>query len=391
MLYAETPTTKRVVIMYFDAASGHRSAAAGLKHALSERYPHWLVSMVNVVDLFDRHDRFGRIVRLGIDRFNRQLIRDKVFDLGGQINLSLLFHDLLGKKGIQLLSTFWADAPPDVVVSVTPMYNPAIYRSVRLVNPDAVCITIPVDFDEVKPRYWFTPKVEQHYLNGTDRLVEQAQAAGIPAQYNHRIAGMIVDPGCYQQPPPDKLAELSRLGLDPSLPTGVLSFGGQGSIYGLRVAQALIRSKIKVNMIFLCGRNKAVYDQISGLDTPYPKLVLDYSPQTPIHYLHLADFAIGKPGAMTITEALITKTPLIALKSRGMRPVQRGNEIWLVKQGVGILANGVEQIIPAIQQVLASPVYAQRAAHESHQAVFEAADLLGTLVHTDHSEASQPA
>ena len=381
--------TKRVAIVFFDAASGHRSAAVGLKRALDERYPHWQVDLVNIVDVFDHHPRFGRIARYGIDRFNRQLKKDRVFDLGGQINLSLLCHDLLSDRGIQQLARFWADSPPDAVVSVTPMYNPALYRSVRLVNPRTICVTIPVDFEEVKPRYWFTPTVEQHYLNGTARLLAQAQTANIPASHNHRIAGMTVDPACYQAVPADIPAALRELGLDPSLPTGLMSFGGQGCTIVQEVATAIAASGLAVNMIFLCGRNTNVQEAISRLPMPYPTCILGYLPETPIQYLHLADFAIGKPGTMTITEALITKTPLVAIKSRGMRPVQRGNEAWLVETGVGILANGVEQVVPAIRQLLASPDdYQQRIAQHTHQAVFEAADLLGQLINQSRLDKS---
>lgn len=370
----------RVAIVFFDAASGHRSAAVGLKRALNERYPDWQVDLVNIVEVFDHHKRFGQICRYGIDHFNRQLKKDRVFDLGGQINLSLLCHDLLSDKGIRQIARFWADAPPDAVVSVTPMYNPALYRSVRLVNPKAVCVTIPVDFEEVKPRYWFTPKVEQHYLNGTERLQAQARKATIPASHNHRIAGMLVDPDCYQRAPADVPAVLRELGLDPALPTGLMSFGGQGCTVVQEVAQAIAASKLAVNMIFLCGHSTAVQEAISRLPMPYPKCVLGYLPETPIRYLHMADFAIGKPGAMTITEALITHTPVVAIKSRGMKPVQRGNEAWLVEKGVGILADGVRQVVPAIRQLLASADYRERATQHAHRAVFEAAEILGSLI-----------
>lgn len=371
---------KHVVVVYFDAASGHRSAAVGLKRALDRCYTDWSVRLVNIVDLFDRHKRFGKIARYGIDRFNRQLKRDKVFDLGGQINLSLLFHDLLGKEGIRQLSTFWQETPPDVVISVTPMYNPALYASVRLVNPSAVCITIPVDFEEVKPRYWFTPRVEQYYLNGTDRLYQQARKAGVPDGQNYRVAGMVVDPLCYETPVLDQRAERARLGLNPDWPTGVISFGGQGCIHLQTIAEAAAQADLRVNLIFLCGRNEVVFNAIQNLKTPYRKRVLGYQTETPIQYLHLADFAIGKPGAMTITEALITKTPLIALKSKGMRPVQRGNEAWLVTHQVGILARHVGEIVPAIQQIITNPVYQQRAATEAHRAIFDVAELIGSLV-----------
>ncbi|MEZ0542397.1 hypothetical protein [Fibrella arboris] len=370
---------KRVDLLYFDAASGHRSAAAGLQSALQAGYPHWPVRMVNIVDIFDHHPRMGPLVRRGIDRFNRQLQKDKVFDLSGQINLSLLFHDLLGEKGRTQLARFWGNTPPDVVVSVTPMYNPALFRSVRLLNPAAVCITIPVDFDEAKPRYWFTPKVPQYYLNATDRLYDQARALGIPDSHNLRISGMPVDPACYQLPPTDRADTLRKLGLDPALPTGFVSFGGQGCSLLTDIAEAVAEAKLAVNLLFMCGRNEAVREAISGLPTPYPKAVMGYTSETPIHYLRLANFAIGKPGAMTLTEAMLTHTPLIALKSRGMRLVQRGNEDWLLNKQVGLVVNGPRQVASAIKQVVVSPEYRQRAAKQSHRGVFEAVTQIGQL------------
>lgn len=371
---------KQIAIVYFDAASGHRSAAAALKRVLDEDYPAWQTDTINIVDVFDHHKRLGPVARYGIDRFNRQLKKDRVFDLNGHINLGLLSHDLLKERGIRQLARYWADAPPDAVVSVTPMYNPALFQSVRMVNPKAICITIPVDFEQPKARYWFTPKTEQHYLNGTERLWQQARQLGIPDSHNHRLSGMIADPACYLPAPPNRAEMLRQLGLDPALPTGLMSFGGQGCTLLLDTAKVVAGSKLAVNMLFLCGRSDNVRRAIEQIPAPYPRLALGYLPDTPVPYLHLADFAIGKPGTMTITEALITQTPLIAIKSRGMRLVQRGNEEWLVEKGVGILADGVREVVPAIRQILSSDDYRQRTAEHLHRAIYEAAAILGRLV-----------
>jgi hypothetical protein len=375
---------KKIDILFFDAASGHRSSAMGLQQVLQQQQPNWLIRCVNVVDIFDRHPRFGWIVRTGIDRFNRQLQRDRVFDLKGQINLSLLFHDLLSRQDFQQIAQFWQESAPDMVVSVTPMYNPALYQAARLVNPQVVCVTIPVDFEEAKPRYWFTPKVPQHYFNGTDRLVAQAKAVGIPDAFNHRVSGMVIDPQCYVIPDIDRTQALIELGLNPRYTTGIVSFGGQGCVHSMEIAKQIAKARLPINMIYLCGRNQAVFDQLNQLSTPYPKAVLGYLPETPIHYLHLADFAIGKPGSMTITEALITGTPLIIFQSRGMSPVQHGNEDWVRANQVGIMIKYPEQIGDAISTLLATPKYADNAQNQYHHAVFEVANLICDLMGNPH-------
>jgi processive 1,2-diacylglycerol beta-glucosyltransferase len=374
---------KKIDIVYFDAGSGHRSSARGLERALAAARPAWRVRMVNIVDVFAPNKQFHRIVCAGINHFNRHLKREKVFDLKGLINLSLMFHDLLSSRGIREISNFWKDDPPDTVVSVTPMYNPALFRSARLANPKVQCITIPVDFEEVKARYWFTPKVEQHYLVATGRLAEQAKAARIPDSFVHRISGMPIDPEFYDGPKVNVTTELERLGLDPELPTGLVSFGGQGSVLVSEIARSLAKSNIKLNLIFLCGRSSEVYEELNEMKTPDRKLVLNYTKDTPIFYQHLADFIIGKPGSMTITEALIARKPLIAIKSRGMSPVQRGNEEWVKEHGVGIIVAGMDELPAIVSEVMTSDYYRLNAAREFHQGVFEAAERICSLTETN--------
>ncbi|MCI0661271.1 MAG: hypothetical protein L0220_09385 [Acidobacteria bacterium] len=371
---------KKIDIIYFDAGSGHRSSARGLEQAISAARPDWRVRMLNIVDVFAPNKQFHGIVCAGINHFNRQLKREKVFDLKGLINLSLMFHDLLSPKGIREISDFWKGDPPDTVVSVTPMYNPALYRSVRLSNPKVQCITIPVDFEEVKARYWFTPKIEQHYLVATDRLERQARAANIPESFIHRISGMPIDPEFYEESKVNVTEELERLGLDPELPTGVVSFGGQGSVLLSEIAKSIARSTLKLNMIFLCGRHSDVHQELSALKTPYRKLALSYTKETPIYYQRLAQFIIGKPGAMTITEAMIARKPVIAIKSRGMSPVQRGNEEWVKEHGVGVIVGDMDELPAAVRDVITSDHYRRNAEREFHRGVFEAARYVCALV-----------
>src|ERR1044072_6072885 len=229
----------RIAIVYFDAASGNRSAAAALKKVLQNRNPLCQVRMINITDIFGNHRVFGKFVRAGIKYFNRQLKRDRVINLRALINLSIKCHDLVGPKGIQKIAGYWNSFPPDIVISVTPMYNPVLYGSAMQVNPGVKCITIPVDFEEVRSRYWFTPKVEQYYFNATDALQKQAAEAGISEHYRFRISGMPVDESAYELPPPDRNVQLRTIGFNPNWPVGFLSFGGQGTRNVLDIARAL--------------------------------------------------------------------------------------------------------------------------------------------------------
>ena len=368
--------TKNIDIVYFDAASGHRSAAIALKHAIASKYPSYVIRTINLVDIFDHHPVFGKIARAGIKYFNWQLKKDKVFDLNGLINLSLLSHDLVFKKGQIKIANFWKNTTPDIVISVAPMYNPVLYKSVRILNPNTICITIPVDFEEAKSRYWFTPAVEQYYLNGTEKLHTQATTVGVPEQYAYRISGMVIDPAAYFNKTIDKRTALEALELDPDKPTGFLSFGGQGCIRVKEITKAISELNLPINMIIMCGKNEQLYKAVNNLQTRFPKKVFKYLQETPLYYLRLADVAIGKPGAMTITEALITQTPLITLKSKGMHLVQKGNEDWITETKTGIVAKNVKEVAASIYTILTNPVFKENILKQQHNAIEEAVTII---------------
>ncbi len=379
-----------VDILYFEGGSGHRSAARALERAIADARPGLRARMLDIVDVFDEHPRMGPVVRRGIRDFNDQLTREKVFDLRGRVNLGLLFHDLLREAGIRRIGRFFESRGTDAIVSVTPMWNPAVYRAARAVDPNVLAITIPVDCEEFKRRYWFTPRVEQHYLLGTRRLLDQARKRGLAERYLHPLSGMVVDPAFYEPPPADRDAELSALGLDPSLPTGVLSFGGQGSVVLERIVHALSSHRRPMNLIVLCGRNEAVRARIGAISTPGPKAALGYLPDTPVKHLQIADFVVGKPGVLTINEALVAQKPMVLVKARGMRPVQVGNERWATEQGIGVIAKDATAVPAAIDEVLSSPRYRERAAECTHRGVFDAVERIVALIDAQEGRSARP-
>jgi processive 1,2-diacylglycerol beta-glucosyltransferase len=365
-------TNYKVSIIYFDAGSGHRSAAKGLRRALSNIRPNWQIDPVNFIDLIAHNKVLSPLLRFGIESFNWLFVREKIKDINPSIRSSFFWRDRLSVKAMQ---KFWNESPPDMVISVTPMFNPVFYQSLRLANPSAVCVTIPVDYAEVMPGYWFTPQTEQHYLIGTRWLGEQAREAGIREKFLHQIGGIIIDPSFYATPLAQPSEEIERLGLDPRLPTGIVSFGGQGNHMATEITSHLSQADPGINMIFLCGRNEAVYKKLSGAQTRYKKLVLGYLEETPVKYFQLADFVIGKAGAMTINECLVMGKPLIAMKSY----LQSGHEAWIKYSGTGIVIESPAELAGAVRSVLSSDKYRQSAAREYHRGIFEAAEILCAL------------
>jgi len=325
----------QVDIISFAAASGHKSAAEALKHRLIECFPDSDVRVVDLEDILKSQTRLlGQIYKLGITYFNWCMRREQYFLFEMCTRASIVFARLNTRwRPLRFLlrwtAGFWKDRTPDVIVSVTPMMHTIVYEAARLANPNVHCITIPVDYCEMVPGYWFQPKIDQEYLLGCESLAKDAYEAGASLPNTHHMSGMVIDPRFYDPEPIDRTEFLNSLNLDPALPTGVISFGGQGTINVMRCTQRIAEQGIAVNLICLCGRNEKLRADVQSLLTPYPVAALGFSPDPPVSVHRVADFLIGKPGTMTLNESLITKTPFIFIKSIGLDIVQGANETWV--------------------------------------------------------------
>lgn len=368
----------RIDVVYFDAASGHRSSARGLARALREETG-LEARAVDLLDVTAGHPPFQRVLRAGIDYFNWWLRREAVWDLKGLINLSLLSHDLVGPRAVPAIARYWEDDPPLAVVSVTPMYNGVLAHGFAAARPDAPYIVLPVDFEEGKRRYWFEPRADLHYLLTTRRLEEQARELGIPTERVHRAGGMVIDPGYYAAPPADPATLLAELGLDAGRPTGLISFGGQGSVLVERCAAALERVERPLNVIALCGRDEGLRRRLEARPSRHLRLVYGFTPAPPVVYHQLADFLIGKPGSMTITEAVVTGTPVLPIRARGMWVVQRGNERWVEETEAGVVVPRPAALPAAVRRVLDDGGMGARLRALRHEGVYEAARIVAGL------------
>lgn len=383
---------KRVDIIYFEASSGHKSAALALQHGLQSAHPDWLVRAVDVRDILRCQTRLlDFIYRNGTDFFNWCMRRERYFFFPTCIRLWILFARLNTRwRTLRFLlrwtSEFWSDSAPDAIISVTPMFHPIVYEAARLVNPAVRCITVPVDYCEMTPGYWFDRQVHQHYLVGCDQLRQEATASGIDASDITGLSGMIIDPRFYDTNPIDRDALLTSLGLDPSLPTGLISFGGQGTVNVLRCAATIASKEIPVNLICLCGMNKDLLKRVQNLPSPYPIAATGFSEAPPVQLHRVADFLIGKPGTMTLTESLITRTAFIFVKSRGLNIVQGSNEKWVLKNGIGVMAENADVVDEAVVQVLDNTQMQANIAACQHRGIFDAVTEITTIVEaTPHS------
>ena len=373
---------KKLDFLYFDAGGGHRSAALALKSVVDSQDRGWQVELVNLQELLDSLDVFRKATGLRLqDVYN--LFLAKGWTLGSEYLLPPM-HALIRlyhRQQVDLLTHVWETRRPDLVVSLIPNFNRAVFQSLKRACRQTEMVTILTDFADYPPHFWIE-KQSQYFICGTGKAEEQALALGHPRSHVFRVSGMILRPGFYDIPPVDRAEERRKIGLAPDVPTGLVLFGGQGSPVMREIARRIGNTDLEVQLIVICGHNARLKKQLDSLQTRNRIHVTGFTEQIP-HYMQLSDFMIGKPGPGSISEAVHMQLPVVVEKNAWTLPQERYNAEWVSEQKLGIVLGSFRQIGAAVEQLLIPGTLEemrQRTACFKNTAVFEIADILGELV-----------
>jgi 1,2-diacylglycerol 3-beta-galactosyltransferase len=377
---------KNIDFVYFDAGGGHRAAATALTIVTERQERPWRVRLVNLQEILDSLDIFRRITGIRLeDVYN--LVLKKGWTLGSAEMLAAM-HGIIRlyhSAQVRLLTEFWRRDTPDMVVSLVPNFNRAMWQAIQAVNPAIPYVTVITDFADYPPHFWME-KQDQYLVCGTERAVAQARQMGYRDERIFLTSGMILRPGFYDASEIDVAAERVRLGLRASLPTGLVLFGGAGSSAMTQIARALDRSSMPLQLIFICGRNGKLRERLTAMPLRYPRFVEGFTAEIP-HYMRLADFFIGKPGPGSISEALAMKLPVVVVSNAWTLPQERYNAEWVREKQVGVVLRSFSEIERAIAELLEPAQFARYRANTAavrNRAVFEIPEILAGIL-ANHS------
>jgi len=364
-------------LIYFDAGGGHRAAASALKVVL-QREATWKVELTSLQQVLDPIDPVRRLTGKRLEEVYNLLLR-RGWTRGSEQLLTPLraairyYHP----EEVRLLEEHWRQTRPSLVVSLVPQFNRALWESLRQVDATLPLVTILTDFADFPPHFWIEPQ-EQFFICGTERAAQQAIEIGVTPDRVLRASGMIVHPRFYEAPSLDRDAARTRLGLDPKSPTGLVLFGGQGSVVMREIVRQLDDSGLDVQLILICGRNQELADSLRAEASRCKRVVLGFTTEVP-YYMQLADFFIGKPGPGSLSEALLMKLPALVERNARTLPQERYNVDWLLEKEVGMAVKDFSETAAAVRVLLQPGVleeYRGRVAALKNRAVYEIPGLL---------------
>jgi 1,2-diacylglycerol 3-beta-galactosyltransferase len=204
-----------------------------------------------------------------------------------------------------------------------------------------------------------------------------------------RASGMILHPRFYEPQIEDRISARLSLGLAPDLPTGIVLFGGHGSKAMLDIAERLDQSNLALQLVLICGKNEKLRDVLKKKKSRLPRFVEGFTTKVN-HYMHLADFFIGKPGPGSVSEALAMQLPVVVECNAWTLPQERYNAVWIVEKEVGLVLKNFRKIDDAVAQLIQPETlarYKKNTAALHNRAVFEIPEILQRILNESRSAA----
>ena len=327
----------------------------------------------NVYDLFgfSAHDLYNKMVQSGWTWLWLLMMR-----------LNKLLVKLNYKTGVSLFEQRWREQQPDLIVSVMPLFNKVIWESIQRVKPGTPVVTILTDFADCPPAFWIEPETGNYLVCGTEKAAQQARSLGVREDRIVKTSGLAIHPKFYESVSWNQGSERLKLGLNPDRPTGLVMFGGNGSGVMLDIAKRLESFQDKLQLILLCGRDRELASALRQSQGIQKQFITAFTKDIP-YYMHLADFFIGKPGNVSISEAMAMKLPIIT-EGNALTMVQEKYCCESIKEkDVGIVISNFRDIEQAVTKLIQPENYARYRTNLNklnNQAVFEVVDLLQTIL-----------
>lgn len=368
---------KTIDLVYFNAGGGHRSAASALEAIIKLQARPWRIRPINLMEVLDPGDVFHKTTGMKPeDLYNTRLARGWSLGLAKELKVLQALIRLGHVAMVKRLKQYWRRTKPDMVVSLIPNFNRAMYEALTLARPAASYVTILTDFADLPPHFWIEPGQAQHFICGTDKAVAQARAMGYDKSSVHATSGMIIRPEFYTEIATNRRLERKNLKLDPDRPTGIVLFGGHGA----RVMQTIARRLPDTQLIFVCGHNAALAARLSLMPAQAPRLVLGFTPKIR-ELMRLSDFFIGKPGPGSISEALQQGLPVILVRNTWTMPQERYNTDWVAERRVGMVIGSWKTIHSGVQQIIRRlPEFRANVGRVRNRAIFEIPDILERIL-----------
>ena len=328
----------RTLILSARVGAGHMRAAEAIEHAFQES------STVDIVDHVETLDYANPLFRrlyskAYVDIVNSMpalygLYYDEREKWAQNDRMIAAFTRLNTRPFIKLIEKY----QPDITVCTHPM--PAgiiswLIRHGRIRTRQAVVVT---DFDI--HIHWICQN-HVHYFVAIDEARAHLEALGIAAN-DITVSGIPIDRAFGQAK--DRGAMRDKHGLRRDATVILISAGGFGMGRVEELLLSLLQLRRPAQVVTICGQNeelKARVDQLASAvpaDSPVSIKVEGFTSKMD-EYMAAADFVVGKPGGLTMSEALACNLVFVVVSP--IPGQEERNADHLLEEGAAIRCNNL--------------------------------------------------
>jgi len=128
--------------------------------------------------------------------------------------------------------------------------------------------------------------------------------------------------------------------------------GGDGMGPLKRVAKAINDAELNASLVVVCGRNAELKADLEAIDWKIPAHMYGFTTEMP-QFMAAADMLVTKAGPGTISEAFISKLPLV-LYSR-LPGQEDGNVTYVEQLQAGVWAPHPREVVDALRTWVDDP------------------------------------
>jgi processive 1,2-diacylglycerol beta-glucosyltransferase len=218
--------------------------------------------------------------------------------------------------------------------------------SEKMATPQAIVVT---DFD--MHAMWLCRNYE-HYFVALDETRVYMESLGCPRE-KITVSGIPIDPKFAEAKPRDQMR--AKYGLDPEMPTVILSLGGFGVGRIETLLDSLRSIYPPVQVLAMCGKNeelKTELDSESAASNGARVVAIGYTRDMD-EYMSASDLIVGKPGGLTTCEALAKG--LVFVIANPIPGQEERNADHLLERGCAIRSNNPATLGYKIEQLINDP------------------------------------
>ena len=347
-----SPERPKILFLYSDTGGGHRSAAEAIIEALQLEYGDCIA--IEMIDFLKEYapKPFNRLPAL----YPRMVRTPRIWQAGFHLSngdrrtkmLLAAFRPVVRSSSFRQV----AEHHPDLIVSVHPLANAPVLRSLGPNRPPF--ITVVTDMVTAHA-FWYTPGVDLCIV-ASEEAYRRALRIGLKPEQVRLVGLPVAERFCQEYA--DQATLRARYGWPADRRLILLVGGGEGMGPIESTAHAIAKEIPEAALVIIAGRNQALQARLQAHPWPIPTFIYGFVHAMP-EFMRAADILLTKAGPGTISEALIAGLPMV-LYSR-LPGQEDGNVSLVVNGGAGVWAPRPRRVTAAIRAWLDHPQQYQQA------------------------------